>query len=551
MGFGHRGARDTRGHHGGARDTRGHHGGARDAHGHHGGARDAHVHHAHHTPRRNVTQVVQGVGPPPNKVTIVGKNEMYRWENLVGPFLVHKLLIPRLPLPFYYSPATPPSPRTHTADGGWGEGEGKRMGGGGSQKRCRTGGRAGKHGLPAGLRASDARAAGGCTGCGMNGCESSLMRRHTAQWSRSPPASGRPCARLRHCAVPFPPWAPAESTWGIGRCHSRRRRGGAALDPQRPRCARGSGGGGGSCGGIKNRPRSLLRFVESAVPFRALGTPAHGADAHFPFAMRDPPKRGLQTPCRFRATPPAGADRGHVCRTGTAYGGRPGDVERAVPSALRKCAGGYPCRMPGFACRGPGKGVEVRYCFSTACEKVLLVGGSESGVPLLSGAAFGTGSVGQSVGYSSALKYGSTRFFLCIEGSTPLFPPLEVQPGLSWRIKRHACRTVEVHCLGLTIFLHLWLILFDFPNQSPKQIRTAGRSPGSLELRPPPPFQEAPVRIMILQMHTPGRTSQCWSRQTRGLGVCIWMHRVNGTGAVSGTADPGVVKQDKSFRGLH
>ena len=42
---------------------------------------------------------------------------------------------------------------------------------------------------------------------------------------------------------------------------------------------------------------------------------------------------------------------------------------------------------------------------------------------------------------------------------------------------------------------------------------------------------EAPVRKMILQMHTPARTSQCWSRQTQhGFGVCIWLHLVNGTG---------------------
>ena len=63
---------------------------------------------------------------------------------------------------------------------------------------------------------------------------------------------------------------------------------------------------------------------------------------------------------------------------------------------------------------------------------------------------------------------------------------------------------------------------------------------------------EALVRKIILQMHTPACTSQCWSRQTRhGLGVCIWMHLVNGMGQqpVSGTADPGVVKQDKSSRG--
>ena len=51
---------------------------------------------------------------------------------------------------------------------------------------------------------------------------------------------------------------------------------------------------------------------------------------------------------------------------------------------------------------------------------------------------------------------------------------------------------------------------------------------------PPPPHSllEAPVRKMILQMHTPAaRTIQCWSRQTQhGIGVCIWMHLVNGTG---------------------
>ena len=42
---------------------------------------------------------------------------------------------------------------------------------------------------------------------------------------------------------------------------------------------------------------------------------------------------------------------------------------------------------------------------------------------------------------------------------------------------------------------------------------------------------EAPVRKLIQQMHTPARTTQCWSRQTQhGLGVCIWMHLVNGTG---------------------
>ena len=37
-------------------------------------------------------------GPPPSpetKVTMVGNSEIYRWESLVGPFLVHKLLGPR------------------------------------------------------------------------------------------------------------------------------------------------------------------------------------------------------------------------------------------------------------------------------------------------------------------------------------------------------------------------------------------------------------------------------------------------------------------------
>ena len=43
---------------------------------------------------------------PPNKVTIVGKNEIYDREALVGPFLGHKILDPRPPLPLL----TPPCP---------------------------------------------------------------------------------------------------------------------------------------------------------------------------------------------------------------------------------------------------------------------------------------------------------------------------------------------------------------------------------------------------------------------------------------------------------
>ena len=37
--------------------------------------------------------------PPETKVTIVGKNKIYNRENLVGPFLVHKILGPSPPLP--------------------------------------------------------------------------------------------------------------------------------------------------------------------------------------------------------------------------------------------------------------------------------------------------------------------------------------------------------------------------------------------------------------------------------------------------------------------
>jgi hypothetical protein len=41
----------------------------------------------------------------------------------------------------------------------------------------------------------------------------------------------------------------------------------------------------------------------------------------------------------------------------------------------------------------------------------------------------------------------------------------------------------------------------------------------------------APVREIILQMHTPARTSQCWSWQAQhGLEVFFWMHLVNGMG---------------------
>ena len=37
--------------------------------------------------------------PPETKVSIVGKNEVYHWENLVGPFLLYNFLAPRTPPP--------------------------------------------------------------------------------------------------------------------------------------------------------------------------------------------------------------------------------------------------------------------------------------------------------------------------------------------------------------------------------------------------------------------------------------------------------------------
>ena len=72
---------------------------------------------------------------------------------------------------------------------------------------------------------------------------------------------------------------------------------------------------------------------------------------------------------------------------------------------------------------------------------------------------------------------------------------------------------------------------------------------------PPPPtlwLLEAPVRKIILQMHTPARTSQCWSRQTPAWTRSVHLDapgQRHGQQPVSGTADPGVVKQDKSSRG--
>ena len=46
-------------------------------------------------------------------MNIVGKNEIYIWENLFGPFLVHELLGPRPPPPSLLMSAWQPPQNTH------------------------------------------------------------------------------------------------------------------------------------------------------------------------------------------------------------------------------------------------------------------------------------------------------------------------------------------------------------------------------------------------------------------------------------------------------
>ena len=70
----------------------------------------------------------------------------------------------------------------------------------------------------------------------------------------------------------------------------------------------------------------------------------------------------------------------------------------------------------------------------------------------------------------------------------------------------------------------------------------------------PVPLLEAPVRKMILQMHTPARTSQCWSRQTPAWTRSVHLDapgQWHGQQPVNGPGQPtpGVVKQDKSSGG--
>ena len=59
------------------------------------------------------TQIFGSQTPPrKTKGTIVGNNEICRWENLVGPFLVHNILGPRPPPP----PSPPPLQHSPGAD---------------------------------------------------------------------------------------------------------------------------------------------------------------------------------------------------------------------------------------------------------------------------------------------------------------------------------------------------------------------------------------------------------------------------------------------------
>ena len=69
----------------------------------------------HISQRQGVFRIMKNQGGPPpqspsspplqTKVTIVGKHEIYKRGNLIGPFLVHTLLGPRTP-----PPPDPPPP---------------------------------------------------------------------------------------------------------------------------------------------------------------------------------------------------------------------------------------------------------------------------------------------------------------------------------------------------------------------------------------------------------------------------------------------------------
>ena len=64
---------------------------------------------------------------------------------------------------------------------------------------------------------------------------------------------------------------------------------------------------------------------------------------------------------------------------------------------------------------------------------------------------------------------------------------------------------------------------------------------------------EAPVRKIILQMHTPARTSQCWGRQTPAWTRSVHLDapgRWRGQQPDSGTADPRSSQTGHVIRGL-
>ena len=79
-----------------------------------------------------------------------------------------------------------------------------------------------------------------------------------------------------------------------------------------------------------------------------------------------------------------------------------------------------------------------------------------------------------------------------------------------------------------------------------RRLQTATR-PGVMPPPPPPPGN------MILQMHTPARSSQCWSRQTpawtRSVHLDAPGQRHGQQPRLRDNRPPGVVKQDKSSGG--
>ena len=65
--------------------------------------------------------------------------------------------------------------------------------------------------------------------------------------------------------------------------------------------------------------------------------------------------------------------------------------------------------------------------------------------------------------------------------------------------------------------------------RSPKIVQSAEGGKGTDKRERIIVVVRSPCQENYAQMHTPARTSQCWSWQTQhGLGVCMWMHLVNG-----------------------